>query len=139
MKSSEKGIGQQVYKFSFTQVKYYFKNTEFGLILILQILILLIFCNEMQIFGPTCTLAEFFEGTISSQVHDFVLGKNALVFSYGVTNAGKTYTIQGELNRHSHGICIPRYTFCCWVFVIVACGIVCFKVLRMNLAFCHVL
>lgn len=56
----------------------------------------------MQIFGPTCTQAEFFEGTISSQVHDFVHGKNALVFSYGVTNAGKTYTIQGELNRHSH-------------------------------------
>uniref|UniRef100_A0A8C1LHH2 Zgc:56231 n=1 Tax=Cyprinus carpio TaxID=7962 RepID=A0A8C1LHH2_CYPCA len=67
MKSSEKGIGQQVYKFSFT-----------------------------QIFGPTCTQAEFFEGTISSQVHDFVHGKNALVFSYGVTNAGKTYTIQGS-------------------------------------------
>uniref|UniRef100_A0A9J8BQ57 Zgc:56231 n=1 Tax=Cyprinus carpio carpio TaxID=630221 RepID=A0A9J8BQ57_CYPCA len=67
MKSCEKGIGQQVYKFSFT-----------------------------QIFGPTCTQAEFFEGTISSQVHDFVHGKNALVFSYGVTNAGKTYTIQGS-------------------------------------------
>uniref|UniRef100_A0A671K3E4 Kinesin-like protein KIF20A n=1 Tax=Sinocyclocheilus anshuiensis TaxID=1608454 RepID=A0A671K3E4_9TELE len=67
MKSSEKGIGQQVYKFSFT-----------------------------QIFGPTCTQAEFFEGTISSQVHDFIHGKNALVFSYGVTNAGKTYTVQGS-------------------------------------------
>ncbi|ROL48308.1 Kinesin-like protein KIF20A [Anabarilius grahami] len=67
MKSSEKGIGQQVYKFSFT-----------------------------QIFGPKCTQTEFFEGTISSQVHDFLQGKNALVFSYGVTNAGKTYTIQGS-------------------------------------------
>ncbi|KAK2914216.1 hypothetical protein QQF64_029816 [Cirrhinus molitorella] len=67
MKNSEKGIGQQVYKFSFT-----------------------------QIFGPTCTQAECFEGTISSQVHDFLHGKNALVFSYGVTNAGKTYTIQGS-------------------------------------------
>ncbi|XP_073691852.1 kinesin-like protein KIF20A [Garra rufa] len=67
MKSSEKGIGQQVYKFSFT-----------------------------QIFGQSCTQAEFFEGTISSQVHDFLHGKNALVFSYGVTNAGKTYTVQGS-------------------------------------------
>lgn len=80
-------------------------------------------CNEMQIFGPTCTQAEFFEGTISSQVHDFVHGKNALVFSYGVTNAGKTYTIQGELNRHLHGICILCYIFCCWMFVIVTCEI----------------
>ncbi|XP_051533655.1 kinesin-like protein KIF20A [Myxocyprinus asiaticus] len=67
MKSSEKGIGQQVYKFNFS-----------------------------QIFGPKCTQAEFFEGTISSQVQDFLNGKNALVFSYGVTNAGKTYTIQGS-------------------------------------------
>lgn len=67
MKNSEKGIGQQVYKFNFT-----------------------------RIFGPTCTQLEFFEGTISSQVQDFLHGKNALVFSYGVTNAGKTYTIQGS-------------------------------------------
>ncbi|XP_056128315.1 kinesin-like protein KIF20A isoform X2 [Rhinichthys klamathensis goyatoka] len=67
MKSSEKGIGQQVYKFSFT-----------------------------QIFGPACSQTEFFDGTISSQVHEFLHGKNALVFSYGVTNAGKTYTIQGS-------------------------------------------
>ncbi|XDV17271.1 hypothetical protein PO909_023167, partial [Leuciscus waleckii] len=67
MKSSEKGIGQQVYKFSFT-----------------------------QIFGPKCSQTECFEGTISSQVHEFLHGKNALVFSYGVTNAGKTYTIQGS-------------------------------------------
>ncbi|XP_067304115.1 kinesin-like protein KIF20A [Pseudorasbora parva] len=67
MKSSEKGIGQQVYKFSFT-----------------------------QIFGPKCTQTEFFDGTISSQVQEFLHGKNALVFSYGVTNAGKTYTIQGS-------------------------------------------
>ncbi|XP_056599926.1 kinesin-like protein KIF20A [Triplophysa dalaica] len=67
MKNSEKGIGQQVYKFNFT-----------------------------QIFGPSCTQSEFFEGTISSQVQGFLHGKNALVFSYGVTNAGKTYTIQGS-------------------------------------------
>ncbi|KAA0723870.1 Kinesin-like protein KIF20A [Triplophysa tibetana] len=69
MKNSEKGIGQQVYKFNFT-----------------------------QIFGPSCSQSEFFEGTISSQVQGFLHGKNALVFSYGVTNAGKTYTIQGNLS-----------------------------------------
>lgn len=27
---------------------------------------------------------------------DFLYGENALIFSYGVTNAGKTYTLQGE-------------------------------------------
>ncbi|XP_060779344.1 kinesin-like protein KIF20A [Neoarius graeffei] len=67
MKCSEKGIGQQVHKFSFT-----------------------------KIFGPESTQAEFFDGTIRSQVQDFLHGKNALVFSYGVTNAGKTYTMQGS-------------------------------------------
>ncbi|KAM9501256.1 kinesin-like protein KIF20A [Clarias gariepinus] len=67
LKCSEKGIGQQVHKFSFT-----------------------------KIFGPESTQAEFFDGTIKSQVQDFLHGKNALVFSYGVTNAGKTHTIQGS-------------------------------------------
>lgn len=38
---------------------------------------------------------EFYDGTIRSQVQDFLHSKNALVFSYGVTNAGKTHTIQG--------------------------------------------
>uniref|UniRef100_A0A3B4CSE5 Kinesin-like protein n=1 Tax=Pygocentrus nattereri TaxID=42514 RepID=A0A3B4CSE5_PYGNA len=67
MKSSEKGIGQQLHKFSFT-----------------------------KIFGPESTQTEFFDGTIKSQVQDFLQSRNALVFSYGVTNAGKTHTIQGS-------------------------------------------
>ena len=29
----------------------------------------------------------------------FYQGKNALVFTYGVTNAGKSYTIVGDLNN----------------------------------------
>ncbi|XP_019942794.1 kinesin-like protein KIF20A isoform X2 [Paralichthys olivaceus] len=66
MKSSEKGIGLSVHKFSFS-----------------------------QIFGPETTQAELFEDTVKSQMSDFLDGKNALIFSYGVTNAGKTFTIQG--------------------------------------------
>ncbi|XP_028289330.1 kinesin-like protein KIF20A [Parambassis ranga] len=66
MKSSEKGIGVSVHKFSFT-----------------------------TIFGPETTQAELFEHTVKSQMSDFLDGKNALIFSYGVTNAGKTFTIQG--------------------------------------------
>lgn len=31
-----------------------------------------------------------------SQVFDFLEGENTLIFSYGVTNAGKTFTIQGK-------------------------------------------
>ncbi|KAG8009351.1 Kinesin-like protein KIF20A [Nibea albiflora] len=66
MKSSEKGIGMSLHKFSFS-----------------------------QIFGPEMTQSELFEHTVKSQMYDFLDGKNALIFSYGVTNAGKTYTIQG--------------------------------------------
>ncbi|XP_069007202.1 kinesin-like protein KIF20A [Embiotoca jacksoni] len=66
MKSSEKGIGMSLHKFSFS-----------------------------QIFGPETTQAELFENTVKSQMSDFLEGKNALIFSYGVTNAGKTFTIQG--------------------------------------------
>ncbi|XP_031439664.1 kinesin-like protein KIF20A isoform X2 [Clupea harengus] len=67
MKNSEKGIGQSMYKFSFT-----------------------------QIFGSEVGQAEVFDGTVRSPVQDFLQGKNSLLFSYGVTNAGKTHTIQGS-------------------------------------------
>ncbi|KAM6908069.1 kinesin-like protein KIF20A [Lycodopsis pacificus] len=66
MKSSEKGIGTSLHKFSFS-----------------------------QIFGQDMTQSELYEDTVKSQMSDFLDGKNALIFSYGVTNAGKTYTIQG--------------------------------------------
>ncbi|XP_068090878.1 kinesin-like protein KIF20A [Hyperolius riggenbachi] len=66
MKNSERGIGQSVHKFTFS-----------------------------KIFGPETTQAEFFDGTIKDLVHFFCQGQNVLVFTYGVTNAGKTFTIQG--------------------------------------------
>lgn len=67
MKNSDKGIGQAIHKFTFS-----------------------------QIFGPESKQTDFFEGTIKDQVYDYLEGKNALIFSYGVTNAGKTYSIQGS-------------------------------------------
>ncbi|KAM4606538.1 kinesin-like protein KIF20A [Polymixia lowei] len=67
MKSSERGVGMALHRFSFSQV-----------------------------FGPETQQEVLFEGTIKSQVSDYLDGKNALIFSYGVTNAGKTYTIQGS-------------------------------------------
>nr|XP_024655038.1 kinesin-like protein KIF20A [Maylandia zebra] len=67
IKSREKGIGMSLHKFYFS-----------------------------QIFGPDTTQAELFENTVKSQMSDFLDGKNALIFSYGVTNAGKTFTIQGS-------------------------------------------
>ncbi|XP_009980216.1 PREDICTED: kinesin-like protein KIF20A [Tauraco erythrolophus] len=66
MKNSERGVGHSVHKFTFSQV-----------------------------FGPETTQSEFFEGSMKEIVRAYVNGVNGLVFTYGVTNAGKTFTIQG--------------------------------------------
>ncbi|NXD75109.1 KI20A protein, partial [Halcyon senegalensis] len=67
MKSSERGIGHPVHRFTFSQV----------------------------VFGPETTQSEFFEGSVKEIVRAYVNGVNGLVFTYGITNAGKTFTIQG--------------------------------------------
>ncbi|XP_068044503.1 kinesin-like protein KIF20A isoform X2 [Anomalospiza imberbis] len=66
MKNSERGIGHAVHSFTFSQV-----------------------------FGPETTQSEFFEGSMKDIIRAYVNGVNGLVFTYGVTNAGKTFTIQG--------------------------------------------
>ncbi|NXV67490.1 KI20A protein, partial [Molothrus ater] len=66
MKNSERGIGCAVHSFTFSQV-----------------------------FGPETTQSEFFEGSMKDIIRAYINGVNGLVFTYGVTNAGKTFTIQG--------------------------------------------
>ncbi|XP_066187277.1 kinesin-like protein KIF20A [Sylvia atricapilla] len=66
MKNSERGIGHAVHSFTFSQV-----------------------------FGPETTQSEFFENSMKDILRAYVNGVNGLVFTYGVTNAGKTFTIQG--------------------------------------------
>ncbi|NWS82799.1 KI20A protein, partial [Toxostoma redivivum] len=66
MKNSERGIGHAMHSFTFSQV-----------------------------FGPETTQSEFFDGSTKDIVRAYVNGVNGLVFTYGVTNAGKTFTIQG--------------------------------------------
>ncbi|XP_019411698.1 PREDICTED: kinesin-like protein KIF20B isoform X1 [Crocodylus porosus] len=63
---SEKNMGQMLQKFMFSHV-----------------------------FGPETTQEEFFEGTMKQPVQDFLEGHSRLIFTYGVTNAGKTYTFHG--------------------------------------------
>ncbi|KAJ6667811.1 hypothetical protein lerEdw1_016132 [Lerista edwardsae] len=76
MKSTERGIGQAMHKFTFT-----------------------------KIFGPEVSQESFFEGTMKKVVQDVLNGQNWLVYTYGVTNSGKTYTIQG---RGTDGGILPR-------------------------------
>ncbi|KAJ7324164.1 hypothetical protein JRQ81_017184 [Phrynocephalus forsythii] len=73
---SEKNLGQLVQKFTFSQV-----------------------------FGPETTQEELFDGAVKQSVLDFLKGRSHLIFTYGVTNAGKTYTYQGT--EEASGI-LPR-------------------------------
>ncbi|XP_053320160.1 kinesin-like protein KIF20A isoform X2 [Spea bombifrons] len=66
MKNTERGMGQSVHKFTFT-----------------------------KIFGPEVDQKQFFDGTMRDVVKDALNGQNWLVYTYGVTNSGKTHTIQG--------------------------------------------
>uniref|UniRef100_A0A8C5ML75 Kinesin-like protein n=1 Tax=Leptobrachium leishanense TaxID=445787 RepID=A0A8C5ML75_9ANUR len=76
MKNMERGMGQSIHKFTFS-----------------------------QIFGPEADQKQFFDGTMRRVVKDVLNGQNWLVYTYGVTNSGKTYTIQG--NARDGGI-LPR-------------------------------
>uniref|UniRef100_A0A8D0A6T4 Kinesin-like protein n=1 Tax=Sander lucioperca TaxID=283035 RepID=A0A8D0A6T4_SANLU len=66
MRTAERGITQSMHKFSFS-----------------------------KIFGPETTQQQFYECTMKKMVKDVLQGENRLLYTYGVTNSGKTYTIQG--------------------------------------------
>ncbi|XP_025078007.1 kinesin-like protein KIF20B isoform X3 [Pomacea canaliculata] len=58
-----------------------------------------------RVFPESTSQKEFFSATMLKLVQDFIEGQNCLVFTYGITNAGKTYTIQG--NPKDAGV-LPR-------------------------------
>ncbi|XP_023686718.1 kinesin-like protein KIF20B isoform X1 [Paramormyrops kingsleyae] len=58
-----------------------------------------------QVFGPETTQKEIFDGTVKGLVKNVLEGGNTLVFTYGVTNAGKTFTFLGS---DSDGGILPR-------------------------------
>ncbi|TDL28755.1 kinesin-domain-containing protein [Rickenella mellea] len=60
-----------------------------------------------HVFPPETRQSEFFTMTTLPLVRDLVAGQNGLVFTYGVTNSGKTYTIQGGDEPDTAGI-LPR-------------------------------
>ncbi|NXB99972.1 KI20A protein, partial [Orthonyx spaldingii] len=66
MRSTERGVGQAAHRFSFT-----------------------------RIFGPEVGQKLFFDETMKQVVKDVLNGQNCLVYTYGITNSGKTHTIQG--------------------------------------------
>ncbi|KAL0578476.1 hypothetical protein V5O48_003525 [Marasmius crinis-equi] len=60
-----------------------------------------------HIFPPNTSQSQFFEKTTLPIVRDALNGQNGLIFTYGVTNSGKTYTVQGGSTEDSAGI-LPR-------------------------------
>ncbi|KIM66993.1 hypothetical protein SCLCIDRAFT_1210448 [Scleroderma citrinum Foug A] len=60
-----------------------------------------------HVFPPATVQEEFFSRTTLPLVRDLLDGQNGLLFAYGVTNSGKTYTIQGGGEPGSAGI-LPR-------------------------------
>lgn len=60
-----------------------------------------------HVFPPATQQADFFAKTTLPLVKDVLEGQNGLLFTYGVTNSGKTYTIQGGTEEGSAGI-LPR-------------------------------
>ncbi|XP_068128913.1 kinesin-like protein KIF20A [Hyperolius riggenbachi] len=76
MKNTERGLGNSLHKFTFS-----------------------------QIFGPEVNQKQFFDGTMRTVVKDALNGQNWLVYTYGVTNSGKTHTIQGT---NKDGGILPR-------------------------------
>ncbi|XP_020310170.2 kinesin-like protein KIF20A isoform X2 [Oncorhynchus kisutch] len=58
-----------------------------------------------QVYGPDTTQRQMFAGTVKRLVRDVLEGGNSVVFTYGVTNAGKTFTLLGP---ESDGGILPR-------------------------------
>jgi kinesin family protein 20 len=60
-----------------------------------------------HVFPPNTTQHDFFTKTTLPLVKDVLYGQSGLLFTYGVTNSGKTYTVQGGNEKGTGGI-LPR-------------------------------
>lgn len=60
-----------------------------------------------HVFPDSSLQSEFFKKTTLPLVRGLLDGENGLLFAYGVTNSGKTYTMQGGSESGSAGI-LPR-------------------------------
>ncbi|KAG8966272.1 hypothetical protein FRC05_002731 [Tulasnella sp. 425] len=60
-----------------------------------------------HIFPPETTQSNVFKEVALPLVKDLLNGENGLLFAYGVTNSGKTYTVQGGKGPGEAGL-LPR-------------------------------
>jgi len=57
------------------------------------------------VFGPGSQQSDIFDHSVGPLLERFVQGDSCVLFAYGMTNAGKTFTIQG--NKEQPGV-MPR-------------------------------
>ncbi|VDM20401.1 unnamed protein product [Hydatigera taeniaeformis] len=62
-----------------------------------------------RVFDEVTTQAEIFKAVAAERVSEFLEGVNGLVFAYGTTSSGKTYSLQGTAGN---GGVIPRALEC---------------------------
>ena len=79
-KNSMNGVGKMTHRYVIE--RYLFSNLSFRY-------------SFSKIFQPSCGQAKVFGEVVAPKVKDFLEGQNQLLFTYGATSAGKTYTIQG--------------------------------------------
>jgi len=60
-----------------------------------------------QVFKPDTQQSAFFQRSTLPLIHNLLSGESALLYAYGVTNSGKTYTIQGGAEQGDAGL-LPR-------------------------------
>ena len=58
-----------------------------------------------HVYSPTSSQESVFNGLGMPLVLDLLQGKNGLLFSYGITNGGKTFTVSGD---HDNPGLLPR-------------------------------
>lgn len=52
-----------------------------------------------RVFGEDSKQEDLFDHTTAPLLKKFLNGENCVLFAYGMTNAGKTYTVQGANNN----------------------------------------
>lgn len=60
-----------------------------------------------RVFKPDTQQDAFFQRSTLPLIHNLLSGESALLYAYGVTNSGKTYTIQGDAEEGDPGL-LPR-------------------------------
>lgn len=60
-----------------------------------------------QVFKPDTQQDAFFQRSTLPLIRNLLSGESALLYAYGVTNSGKTYTIQGGTEQGEPGL-LPR-------------------------------